>query len=137
MSKVSTKQNKQLTKSVLGFVSNFTDKAKKENWVWHYDADSDSLVIRAPKISADVRKKYLRDEFAFYIDKKGEVRGIFIEYFKSNFVSHHKELKPITKDLKIKKKNVEEAGVIELKKGVIKKLVPELEDVMLSQFACA
>ena len=80
-------------KKILGFIANFSEIAKKSGWISHYDADSDSLGIRAPKLSHDVRKRYLNDdEFAFYLNGKGDVQGIFIEYFLSNFVAHRKDL---------------------------------------------
>ena len=85
-------------KKIVDFLSQFSDIAKKENWISHYDAESDSLAIRTPKLSEDARKEYINDEFAFYLTPKSDVQGIFIEYFVSNFVSHHKDFKGVAKN---------------------------------------
>ena len=62
------------------------------------------------------------------MNKKNEIEGIFIEYFVSNFVSHHKDFKAITKNLKPKKKK----PVVELKKSEVNKIASELESVIIN-----
>ncbi len=122
-------------KKILDFIANFSGIAKEGKWTSHYDTDNDSLAVRTPKLSEDSRKKYFNDEFAFYINKKNEVEGIFIEYFASNFVAHHKKdfqgiLKEMRKDIKnIRKK---EKSVLALKQKEIRKIIPELESVIIN-----
>jgi len=121
-------------KSILDFITNFSGTAKKEKWASHYDTDSDSLAIRTPQLSEDARKKYFNNEFAFYINKKNEVEGVFIEYFVSNFISHHrKDFQAVLKDIKkdIKTMGKTEKSVIELKQNETKRIIPELETVMI------
>lgn len=115
-------------KKILNFASNFTNIAQKEHWISHYDSDNDSLAIRTPKLSTDARKKYINDEFAFYVNRRNDVEGVFIEYFVTNFISHHKDFKDIVKELKSKGK---EESVVELNKAEVKKIVPNLEAVLL------
>jgi hypothetical protein len=117
-------------KKILDFIANFSEIARKNQWVSHYDADSDSLAIRTPKLSDDARKRYLNDEFAFYLDGKSDVQGIFIEYFVSNFVAHHKDFKEVAKDIK-EQEGKEESGVMTLNKAEMKKLIPELQEAII------
>ncbi len=120
-------------KKTLDFVVNFSEIAKKKKWISHYDTDSDSLVIRTPKLSEDSRKKYINNEFAFYLNRKSDIEGVFIEYFISNFVSHHKkEFKPILNDLKKDLKNKKGSSMIELKKNEVKKLASGLESFIIN-----
>ena len=116
-------------KKILGSIGRISKIANKKNWVSHYDTDSDSLVIRKPNLSKDAQKRYITNEFAFYLNSKSNLEGIFIEYFISNFVKHHEEVKPIVKGLKKKAKREE---VIELRKIETRKLVPKLEAVILN-----
>ena len=64
---------------ILDFVANdFKDVATSENWVSHYDKDNDSFALHVPVLSGDTHKRYINDEFAFYLDKDANVKGIFI-----------------------------------------------------------
>ena len=121
-------------KEILHFIHSFSEVAKKEKWTSHYDTDNDSLAIRMPKLSRDARKKYFNDEFAFYINKQNKVEGVFIEYFVSNFVSHHKDFKKVIKEMEkdIKKTKENDKAIMELEKGDLKKIVPELESVIIN-----
>jgi hypothetical protein len=118
-------------KKILDFIANFSDIAKKNRWISHYDADDDSMVIRVPRLSMDARKHYINnDEFAFYLNSKGEVEGVFIEYFLSNFVAHHKDFKEVGKELKEQKAKDDEV-VVTLNKTEMKKFVPELQEAII------
>lgn len=116
-------------KKILDSISRLSEIANKKNWISHYDTDSDSLAIRKPNLSKDAQKRYITDEFAFYLNSESNLEGIFIEYFISNFVQHHKDVKAIVKNLK---KKVKEEEVIELRKRETQKLVPQLEIVILN-----
>lgn len=117
-------------KKIVDFLSQFTDIAKKEKWISHYDAESDSFAIRAPKLSEEARKEYVNDEFAFYLTPASDVQGIFIEYFLANFVAHHKDFKEVGEELKREVK--EDGAVITLDKEEVKKIVPELQEVIIN-----
>lgn len=117
-------------KKILDFIANFSEIAKKNSWISHYDAESDSLAIRMPKLSPDARKRYLNDEFAFYLNDVSEVQGIFIEYFVSNFVAHHKDFKSVAKELK-EQETKDDGAVITLNRTEMKKFVPELQQAII------
>ncbi|MDE2100221.1 MAG: hypothetical protein KGL39_23395, partial [Patescibacteria group bacterium] len=116
-------------KKILNFISNFSDKAKEDRWISHYDADSDSLIIRTPNLSRDSKKEYVNDEFAFYLNRKSDVEGVFIEYFTSNFMAHHGDFKGLIKDLENSREN---SAIVELNKKEVNKIIPELEAVIIN-----
>jgi len=93
------------TKKIFDFIYNFSKIAKKENWVSRYDIESDSLSFTVPKLPMDARIKYFGDEVALYLARDNDVKGVFIEYFRSNFIKHHKDFKELLKDVEKKKKS--------------------------------
>lgn len=115
-------------KNILNFVQNLSGTVRDQEWISNYDSENDSFAMRVPDLSKDSHKKYFNNEFAFYLNKKSEVEGIFIEYFVSNFVAHHKNFKAIAKKLKPKK----EKSVIELKKSEVNKIAPGLESLLIN-----
>ena len=120
-------------KKILGFVANdFKEIATSENWVSHYDTDSDSFALHIPDIPKNTQKRYINDEFAFYLDPQANVKGIFIEYFTTNLISHHEEnLGDIRKTIKDEEK-LSDKAVIEFKKKDASRLVSGLEELMLN-----
>lgn len=113
-------------KNIVSFISNLSDVASKKGWISSYDPEADSLSIRKNKLSKDARKKYINDEFAFYLNRDKNVEGIFMEYFLSNFVSHHKDFKKVVKKIK---KSQDKEEIIKFKN---KELINKLESVMLN-----
>ena len=65
---------------------------------------------------------------AFYLTKDSNIKGIFIEYFKSNFIKHHKDFRQLLKD--IEKKKEMKTTLVELKSNKMKKVIVELEEIM-------
>lgn len=119
-----TKANKK----IFDFAYHFSKIAKEEKWVPRYDIESDSFSLTVPMLPIDARIKYFDDEVALYITKNNDVKGIFIEYFKSNFVEHHKDFRSLLKDIKSKKRT--EKNLIELKKSKVKEVVSEFEEII-------
>ena len=118
--------NLQEKKNIISFISNLSEIATKNKWISSYDPETDSLSIRKQTLSKDARKKHINNEFAFYLNKKQDVEGVFMEYFLSNFVSHYKDFKEIVKELE-KKQDKEE--VIKFKN---KKLIDKLEEIIVN-----
>lgn len=116
-------------RKISDFAYNFEDIVKKEHWVSRYDIESDSLSFTVPKLSNDVKLKYLDDEMAFYFNKNKDIKGIFIEYFKSNFVKHHKDFKQLLKNVD-KKKNSKETLVELSKDPSSTKVIMEFEGII-------
>ena len=120
-------------RKILDFVANeFKSVAISENWVSHYDKDSDSFALHIPKIPKDTQKRYINDEFAFYLDQDANVKGLFIEYFTTNLMSHHeKNLGDIRKSIE-EQERTSDKSIIEFKKKDSNKLVSSLEELMLN-----
>lgn len=91
------------------------------------------MAVRVPQLSRSAEKKYVNDEFAFYLNRDDKVEGVFIEYFMTNFVPHLEDVRQLKKELmkEIKKKK-EESAVIRLKTSETKRIVPELESVLIN-----
>lgn len=124
-------------KAVLNFAYNFEDVVRRKNWIGRYEADTDSFMVGAKKLSSDARLKYFGDEFAFYITKGGVIEGIFVEYFKKNFIRHNKEIDEIRGILsKMESGRKKNNSLIELKGSQLKtKLIKGLEDAMETSLA--
>src|SRR3989344_5359491 len=96
----------QQEREVLDLASDFSTFVKRHGWIARYDPESDELSITTPRLSRNARIRYADDELAFYVTPHNRIEGIFIEYFKSNFVRHHKDLKKIESKLKSKQSDV-------------------------------
>lgn len=127
--------NLKQKKNIVDFARNFSSIAKKEGWISNYDTETDSIAVRMPRLSASAKKKYVNDEFAFYLNRDNKVEGVFIEYFMTNFVTHLDDVKNLKKELtkEIKKKG-ETSSVVTFKTSETKKIVPELESVLIDSF---
>ncbi len=125
-------------KAVLSFAYNFENIVKKNNWVSRYDIDTDAFSVTVKKLPNDARLKYFGDEFAFYLTKKGQVKGIFIEYFKKNFVKHNKEvdeIRGLINKMEIAQKN-DPNSLLEIKTSAFKtKIMKGLENVLEESLA--
>jgi len=120
-------------KNIFDFAYNLSKIAKREKWVSRYDIESDSLSLTVSKLPNDARIKYFGDEVAFYITKNKNIKGIFIEYFESNFIKHHKNFKELLEDVEGEKQK--EKTLIELKKNKMKKLILNLEEIIQRSLA--
>lgn len=116
----------QEKKEVLDLASDFTAFTKRHGWVARYDPESDELSITTPRLSQHARIRYADDELAFYITPQNKIEGIFIEYFKSNFVRHHKDLKKINSKLESKQSDV----LVRLGADTMKTIAPDLEKTL-------
>ena len=120
-------------KEFLDLASDFSAFAETHNWISRYDVESDALSVTVPRLSDDARIKYFNDEIAFYITKNRKIEGIFIEYFKSNFLKHHKDSVGILRGADIR--DDQEKSLIELSVGKMKKIAPALEEAIRMSLA--
>jgi hypothetical protein len=127
---------KKLNKiNISNFLSNFSIKAIEEGWVPRYDKETDSLSFSVKEIPDNTSIKYFefdnlcKDELAFYVTPKNEIKGIFIEYYKSNFLKHHKKTKD-TEDI-ILKAGKKDCALVESNAKIFnKKFAKELEKMI-------
>lgn len=116
-------------KKILDFAYSFAEVAQKQNWVPRYDTESDSLSFTVPKLPDDARIKYFNDEIALYLDQKDVIRGLFIEYFKSNFIEHHKDLKDVLKR-ELQAKKVGDKSLREISPTKTKRVIPKMREAI-------
>jgi len=113
-------------KEILDLASNFEAFTKRHGWIANYDPESDELSIATPHLSQNARIRYADEELAFYITPNNQIEGIFMEYFKSNFVRHHKNLKKITSKLISKQSST----LVRLGSDTMKTIAPDLEETL-------
>jgi len=115
-------------KKIFDFAYQFSETVRKEKWMSRYDIESDSLSLTVPELPDDARIKYFGDEVAFYVTKNNDIKGIFIEYFKSNFIKHHKGFGELLEDGGKEKR--EEKTLIKLSKSRMKNVISSLEQIL-------
>jgi len=79
----------------LSLIANISETAKNDNWQAQYDSDLDCFYWTKIKISKNSTLKQFLDDFSLYINNKGAIEGLVIEYAKYNFLGHHKEFEPL------------------------------------------
>jgi len=107
-------------------IASIDEIARNKKWGLYYDEDLDSLYFSPAKIASNYSLFSVNNEYSVYVDKKSNVGGVLVEYYKSNKSSHdkrYKELadifsKKVTDDIKTVPDNKE--GKAELLSTVIK-----------------
>lgn len=125
-------------KAVLSFAYNFENVVRDNDWISRYDTDTDAFSVTVKKLPNDARLKYFGDEFAFYLTKNGQVKGIFIEYFKKNFIRHNKGVDEIRGLINRKEatQKKDQGSLLEFKTSAFKtKIMRGLEDVLEESLA--
>lgn len=115
-------------KEFLDLASDFNGFVEKHKWISRYDVESDALSVTVPRLSQDARIKYFDDEVAFYITQDRKIEGVFIEYFRSNFLKHHKGSMRIFQG--IDQKDDKGKSLVELSMDKIKEMAPDLEEAI-------
>ncbi|MBI4033564.1 hypothetical protein HY379_01055 [Candidatus Saccharibacteria bacterium] len=82
--------------------------AKKENWQLDYDAKLDELTFGKAVMPKDSFLVNIGKEINLFLTPSSHVRGIFIEYFATNYLEHNVDFKPILDILEEATTNVED-----------------------------
>lgn len=88
-------------RKILHFIADLFNIACKDNWKPEYDASQDYFYWTREKLSRDTRLVRFLDEFSLYINPRGSIEGLFIEYAKNNFLSRNEDLKPLFNALNV------------------------------------
>lgn len=118
-------------KQLMDLATDFNGFVVNNKWVYRYDTESDALSVTKSKLSNDARIKYFDDEVAFYITDDNKIEGIFVEYFKSNFLKHHinsKKIEKVLNRLEEEQKNDEALISVDIKKA--KQISPDLQEAI-------
>lgn len=116
---------------IFDFVYNLPQIAKKQAWVFRYDSESDELSVSVPKLSKDARIRYINDEIALYFSKN-KIEGVFIEYFRNNFIQHQPGFKGL-KNLVTKitrEQPAKQGGLVEMSWKNMEKIAPDLDEAI-------
>lgn len=71
-------------------VKNIPIVAQKEQWVLTLDKEEGALFYSPKVIPTGSQLHQITDEYAVYLDKKNNPKGVMIEYYGVNFIKHHK-----------------------------------------------
>lgn len=64
--------------------------AEKDKWVFTLDSDEGSLFYAPTVIPSNSKLHQVTDEYAVYLNDKLVPQGVVVEYYKANFLKHHK-----------------------------------------------
>lgn len=103
-----------VTNKVKSEILHLDKLAKKDGWVVEYDSEMDSLEWGLPKMPRNARLYNVNKEISLYLTPKGLVKGVYIEYYRNNFVEHNIKFKKFSKLLANK---THKEGAIKLKSG--------------------
>ena len=92
MAKIIEKKLKEAVKKIPAL-------AEKEGWVLTLDRDEGALFYSPMSIPPKSELFQVTDEYALYVDKNFNPRGVMIEYFNANFLKHHQGLEKLSKKL--------------------------------------
>lgn len=73
--------------------------AKKEGWGFTFDKEEGSLFYSPIRMPSRTELHQITEEYAVYFDKNQRPRGLMIEYFKENFLKHHKNFQKLSNEI--------------------------------------
>ena len=65
---------------------------KKKKWTYDYDKDNDNLFVGEYPMVRTAKLIKINSDISIYADKKGDIRGIFIEYFEHDLKKRLKRI---------------------------------------------
>lgn len=101
-------------KKILSQVERLAELAEKNDWKYEYDSELDQLIYGKDYMPRDSFLFNVNDEINLFLSPDSSVNGIYIEYFKANFLEHNKELKPVLDAIENKTINPEAETALEI-----------------------
>ena len=77
-------------------VKNIPLIAERDRWVLTLDKEEGSLFYSPAVIPSGAELHQITDEYALYLDKNSEPKGVMVEYYGENFIKHHKMFQSLT-----------------------------------------
>lgn len=74
-------------------IANIGEIARHNKWRYHYNSQLDTLSFSPLSIKKPFTLVSIGKEMSIYVDKKSNLGGVFIEYYKSNLTEHDKRFK--------------------------------------------
>ncbi len=81
--------------------------AEKEQWVITLDNEEGTLFYSPKRIADGAELRQVTDEYALYVDKNFVPKGVVVEYFKNNFMKHHKLINRLSSKIFNGRKTIE------------------------------
>lgn len=76
-------------------VKNIPIIAERDAWNITIDKDEGALFYAPKVIPNDSALHQVTDEYALYVDKNSHPAGVVVEYFRGNFLKHHKTFEDV------------------------------------------
>ncbi|OGJ37322.1 MAG: hypothetical protein A2383_01460 [Candidatus Pacebacteria bacterium RIFOXYB1_FULL_39_46] len=124
---ISSTTSKDFKNQLVSLASNLDLVSKKNRWTISYDNETDALSFSEDRLPLDTKIHYLDHELAVYLTSQNDIKGLFIEYFTKNFLSHNEDLKKLRVELLKQRKSAKE-DIIQVKKTTARLLVEELQE---------
>lgn len=77
-------------------VKNIPTVAEREKWVLTLDKEEGTLFYSADCIPDGTELHQVTDEYALYLDKELNPKGVMVEYYSINFLKHHTDFKKLS-----------------------------------------
>jgi hypothetical protein len=87
--------------------------ADKEKWVLTLDREEGTLFYSPEVIPDGAELHQVTDEYALYLDKDYNPKGVMVEYYNVNFVKHHDLFEKLSSQIFKNKEKVEMVNPIE------------------------
>lgn len=84
---------------LLEAIKNIPTFAEKEKWVLTLDKEEGTLFYSPKSIPDGAELHQVTDEYALYLDKNNNPKGVMVEYYAVNFLKHHNEIKDLSSEI--------------------------------------
>jgi hypothetical protein len=114
-------------------VRNIPTIAQKEKWVLTLDREEGSLFYSPESISDGVQLHQVTDEYALYMDKDLNPKGVMVEYYNVNFVKHHDMFKKLSSQIFKGNKKIQTVNPTQKEEGQAVLLKALLESTLIKE----
>lgn len=80
-------------------VKNIPTFAEREKWVLTLDKEEGTLFYSPENIPDGSQLHQVTDEYALYVDKDFNPKGVMVEYYNINFLKHHSRIKELSAEI--------------------------------------
>ncbi len=80
-------------------VKNIPILAEKGKWAITFDKDEGALYYAPEIIPAGSQLHQITDEYAVYLDSDQNPQGVVVEYYRANFLKHHKSFTEVSSEV--------------------------------------
>ncbi len=78
-------------------VNSLSVVAERDKWIPKYDKEADYFYWTRKNLNKDSMLVQVSHESSFYVNPKGKIEGVMIEYLNNNFIAHNPSYKSLIK----------------------------------------